>query len=410
MSNKKIKSFVGSHRKSALLSLFGILGVILLLVPLKNIVRANFGAWGDNSLVNVCVDAQGNPTIVSPGSSCGSNKTQSTWLKDVTVGPGLTETRDNSGVTVSYTGMHAYEADASGLNSITPAGGNWADVPDAAITKTFTGGQWKATYTGVITMTNGDGTASVRFEMRPSEGTATDSTQNVTLEHQSSSSHSEVITQPFTLQALLTVPSGTVTIVPQIYSNNPSWGLMNPSEFILEPEFVQAIPVTPTPTSTPTPAPPTISINAGGQTSGNFLADTDETGGSSYTSTLSVDTSAVTNPAPQTVYQSVRYGNFSYTIPNLNPNTDYTVRLHFNELYWGTENSENQGGIGSRVFNVDINGTNVLNNFDIFATAGGADKAIVKPFTATADAQGKITIQFTTVTDNAMVNGIEILQ
>jgi len=52
---------------------------------------------------------------------------------------------------------------------------------------------------------------------------------------------------------------------------------------------------------------------------------------------------------------------------------------------------------------------NRLTNFDIFQDAGGANKADVKQFTATADSSGHITLVFTTVRDNAMVNGIEIL-
>lgn len=151
------------------------------------------------------------------------------------------------------------------------------------------------------------------------------------------------------------------------------------------------------------PSGPTLvtAINAGGDTQGAFLADTDYTGGSPYSSSATVDTSNVTNPAPQAVYQTVRYGNtFSYTIPGLTPNGTYTVRLHFNELYWNSA--------GSRVFNVAINGTQVLSNFDIYQTAGGANKAITEQFPATPDANGNVTISFTTVTDNAMVNGIEL--
>jgi len=165
----------------------------------------------------------------------------------------------------------------------------------------------------------------------------------------------------------------------------------------------------PSPTPTPTPTPVTSeAINSGGNTSGSFIADVHNFGGSTYTSHASVDTSGVTNPAPESVYQSVRYGNFSYTIPTYSPSTSYHVRLHFNELYWGTDLSGNQGGDGSRVFNVAINGTQALNNFDIYQTAGGANKALVEDFDTTTDANGRITIQFTTVTDNAMVNGIEI--
>ena len=165
-------------------------------------------------------------------------------------------------------------------------------------------------------------------------------------------------------------------------------------------------------TTTPTPTPTPIqseAINAGGGTEGSFQADMDSTNGSTYSTSASIDTSGVTNPAPEAVYQSVRYGgNFSYNLTNFTPNTSHTVRLHFSEPYWGTALSSNQGGIGSRVFNVSINGTQVLSNFDVYQTAGGADKAVIEEFQVTADSNGKISIQFTTVTDNAMVSGIEV--
>jgi len=143
-----------------------------------------------------------------------------------------------------------------------------------------------------------------------------------------------------------------------------------------------------------------VAINSGGSAQGTYVADTDVSGGSTYSSSNSVDTGGVTNPAPEAVYQSVRYGNFTYTIPNLTANTNYTVRLHFNELYWNSA--------GSRVFNASINGNQVLHNFDIFKTAGGENKAVTEQFNATSDSNGNIAIAFSTVTDNAMVNGIEL--
>ena len=141
-------------------------------------------------------------------------------------------------------------------------------------------------------------------------------------------------------------------------------------------------------------------INAGGGSTGAFAADGDYSGGQTYTTTASITTSGVTNPAPQAVYQTERYGNFTYTLPNLLPGAQYNVRLHFAEIYWTSS--------GQRLFNVAINGQQVLSNFDIYAAAGGSNKAIVKPFTATADSNGALTIQFTTVKDNAKVSGIEV--
>ncbi|HSX15676.1 MAG TPA: malectin domain-containing carbohydrate-binding protein [Candidatus Saccharimonadales bacterium] len=161
----------------------------------------------------------------------------------------------------------------------------------------------------------------------------------------------------------------------------------------------------------PAPTPPIVTsalINAGGNAAGSFAADADFSGGTSYTSSASVDMSDVTSPAPEAVYQSVRYGNFSYVVPNLTPGATFQVRLHFNELYWGTALAGGNGGSGSRVFNVSINGSPALTNYDIYQAAGGANKATTETLTATADSHGRITIQFTTVTDNAMVNGIEV--
>jgi uncharacterized repeat protein (TIGR02543 family) len=132
-----------------------------------------------------------------------------------------------------------------------------------------------------------------------------------------------------------------------------------------------------------------------------FTADQYASGGTQRTVTNTINISGVTNPAPMAVYQTERYGNSTYTLPNLTAGSQYTVRLHFAELY--------QTATGKRKFNVAINSTTVLSNFDIYATAGGNYKAVVREFTATANSSGQIVIQFTTVTDNATIEGIEIL-
>ncbi len=144
-------------------------------------------------------------------------------------------------------------------------------------------------------------------------------------------------------------------------------------------------------------------ISAGGAGSGNYQADNYYVGGTSNIATVtdSINTSGVSNPAPQAVYQSQRYGNFSYVFPGLSPGAAYTVRLDFAETYWSSA--------GQRLFNVAINGSQVLSNFDVFATAGAKDKAIAEQFTANATSSGQITIQFSTVVDNAMAEGIEII-
>jgi hypothetical protein len=134
---------------------------------------------------------------------------------------------------------------------------------------------------------------------------------------------------------------------------------------------------------------------------GSFQADTDFSGGRTASYNSAVDTSGLPDPVPQSVFQAERFGNFTYTIPNLTPGASYTVRLYFAELYWNSP--------GIRLFNVAINGQQVLTNFDIFAVSGGAKKAVEEPFTTQADGSGRITVAFSTIRDNAQLCGIEIL-
>jgi predicted phage tail protein len=114
-----------------------------------------------------------------------------------------------------------------------------------------------------------------------------------------------------------------------------------------------------------------------------------------------IDTSAVVNPAPQRIYQGNHNGSFTYTIPAENPGESYTVRLHFAELFFNAA--------GSREFNVFINGTQVLTNFDIWANAGAEFKANIQQFTAIANGSGQIVIQFVTVINNGQLNGLEVI-
>ena len=77
------------------------------------------------------------------------------------------------------------------------------------------------------------------------------------------------------------------------------------------------------------------------------------------------------------------------------------MRLHFAEIYWGAS--------GKRLFNVKVNGSQVLTNFDVFSASGGMNRAVVESFPATASGSGVVTVQFVTVRDNAKVSGIEVL-
>ena len=144
-----------------------------------------------------------------------------------------------------------------------------------------------------------------------------------------------------------------------------------------------------------------LAVNSGGSAAAQFAADAFFSGGTQAApTTAAIDTTGLISPAPQAVYHTERYGNFTYTFTGLTPSLSYKLRLHFAEFYWTSA--------GQRRFNVLINGTQVLTNFDIIATTGAPNKATIQEFNATPNG-GQITVQYVTVTDNAKASGIELL-
>ncbi len=143
-------------------------------------------------------------------------------------------------------------------------------------------------------------------------------------------------------------------------------------------------------------------INAGGDAIEGYSADEFSTGGGQAGSGNTINTAAVVNPAPPVVYQTEHDGGtFSYVFPNLTPGANYLVRLHFAETYFNA--------VGQRVFNVAINNTPVLENFDIIETSGAQNTAVVEQFTAIADANGEITVTYTAGTaDQPKASALEV--
>jgi len=154
--------------------------------------------------------------------------------------------------------------------------------------------------------------------------------------------------------------------------------------------------------TTPAYGSQVIAIDSGSTTAVSpFVADEDFTGGGTIDHANTINTSEVSDPAPAAVYQSARDGSFSYTIPGFTAGTNYLVRLHFAETFFSTA--------GSRVGNYSINGTQVLTNFDVFAAAGGENIAIIEQFLEPANSSGQFVIQATSVVNNAIISGIEVL-
>jgi len=137
-----------------------------------------------------------------------------------------------------------------------------------------------------------------------------------------------------------------------------------------------------------------------------FVPDPDVIPGDMNRAGSPIDTSTP-NAAPAAVYQGEHYGNdFTYAFP-VPPGHRYLVRLHFAEIF--------DSGIGARLENIYVNRRQVLTNLDIFAAAGGKDKALVREFpNLRPNRQGEITIRVTTTPDspdkNAKISAIEILE
>ncbi|GAB5472887.1 MAG: hypothetical protein Mars2KO_09860 [Maribacter sp.] len=146
---------------------------------------------------------------------------------------------------------------------------------------------------------------------------------------------------------------------------------------------------------------PSLSYN--GQT---WLADDYFAGGSVFSNNI-----PISNTGNDELYQSERFagsGNITYQIPVASG--DYTVNLHFAETFFGVSGSGSTGGVGSRIFNINIEGNQgVINNYDIVTAAGGSGKAVVENFQNVTVSDGNLTIVLTGIIQNPKINGIEVL-
>ncbi len=150
---------------------------------------------------------------------------------------------------------------------------------------------------------------------------------------------------------------------------------------------------------------PGYAINTGGNAAGGFSADAFWSGSTNlFSVATAIDTNGIAFAAPQLIYQTERWSNFSYVLPNLVPGSPYTVRLHFAEI------SPSVATINDRRFHVFINGTQVLTNFDILANAGAKFRAHTRSFNVPADGGGVINISFARGAANEpKSSGVEIL-
>lgn len=115
-------------------------------------------------------------------------------------------------------------------------------------------------------------------------------------------------------------------------------------------------------------------------------------------------TPTIAGTSDPTLYRTERWDpptapemNYTFSVAN----GTYTVRLHF------AENWSPAFAVGVRVFDVNIQGSLVFDNLDVFAQAG-ARTALIKTATATV-ASGTLTIGFIHQVDDPFIDAIEII-
>ncbi|KAK6946602.1 Serine-threonine/tyrosine-protein kinase, catalytic domain [Dillenia turbinata] len=120
---------------------------------------------------------------------------------------------------------------------------------------------------------------------------------------------------------------------------------------------------------------------------GNFMDDDRSTDYyiATNTSTLLMDNSELYMNARISPISLTYYG---YCLKNGN----YTVKLHFAEIIFTS--GSNYSSLGRRIFNVYIQGEQVLKDFNIENEAGGAGKAIIKNFTSIPVSSNTLEIRF----------------
>lgn len=108
------------------------------------------------------------------------------------------------------------------------------------------------------------------------------------------------------------------------------------------------------------------------------------------------------------LYETERWGNFSYAIP-VTPGR-YSVVLHFAARRSGPgEPTSEAAEHVSNIFNVFCNGRALLENFDLGNEAGNTDVVIKRFAGLEPNAQGKLMFSFVPVSGHATLSGLEVL-
>jgi len=122
-----------------------------------------------------------------------------------------------------------------------------------------------------------------------------------------------------------------------------------------------------------------------------YQADKGFVGGNTFKTT-----NAISNTVDDALYQSERFGNFSYAVPVTNGT--YEVTMKFSEIY--------HSAIGKRIFDILIEGSEVTSNLDVFKLVGGNTAIDVTKLVTVTD--GVLNLNFRSDVDNAKLSAFHI--
>lgn len=203
-----LHSFLEKHRKKVLIFQMALLVLTLGFGSYRFIVSAH---GGDEGLIHSCLSPAGLIRIIDPETSCLTGEDALDW--------------DGSST-------ERFQTTGGGLDPIYPVA-TWIDVSGGDITETFGEGQWKVSYTGMLKLSGGNGTAYVRVQLRQDGEDPIDIGQQTIYRFQSPLPTTEASTMPFHIEELIEMPAGEVTLVPQVYGPG-EWSLFGNSKMILE--------------------------------------------------------------------------------------------------------------------------------------------------------------------------------
>lgn len=112
--------------------------------------------------------------------------------------------------------------------------------------------------------------------------------------------------------------------------------------------------------------------------------------------TIASTTSPIAGTGLDAVYQSYRYGEFTYSFAV--PVGVYEVALHFVEPYWDET--------GRRIFSVGTEDRTLVRDLDVYAVSGGRNRAHVESVRLTV-ADGILDLTLTAGIDQAILSGME---